>query len=292
MRTLTGEHVVLQPKSPESTASRAPPSHQQGTRLSTEFRQYLAEFVATFLLVFFGIGAVSSGAIANALQGLWQVATVWGFGLALAIYVSSHISGAHLNPAMTLALAVWNEFPWNKVPGYILAQVLGALVAGAANLALYGSVIADFELQHNITRGSPESIRSAMAFGEYFPNPAAFSNPNLVSTQVAFIAEVLGTAILAFMIFSLTDRRNKTLAGSEAAIPFLIGFTVAVLISVIAPLTQACLNPARDIGPRIIAYYAGWGNVAFGPSSTFIVYYVGPIVGAQIGAGFQVMAFR
>jgi glycerol uptake facilitator-like aquaporin len=104
-----------------------------------------------------------------------------------------------------------------------------------------------------------------------------------VSPLAAAGVEALGTAVLVFMIFALTDRRNG--AGPGALAPFLIGFTVAVLISVFAPITQAGWNPARDLGPRLVAFAAGWGEVAIpGPRNGFWVYIVGPLLGAPIGA--------
>jgi glycerol uptake facilitator protein len=102
---------------------------------------------------------------------------------------------------------------------------------------------------------------------------------------MAFLAEALGTLILALVVFAVTDGRNPGGPGNRLA-PMFIGLTVAALISVIAPLTQACFNPARDFGPRLFAYWAGWGTVAIpGPASTgFVtVYIVAPVLGAAVG---------
>ncbi|TPX31672.1 hypothetical protein SmJEL517_g05044 [Synchytrium microbalum] len=249
-------------------------------------RPFIAEFFGTFLFVFFGTAAVTSGVIVGALQGLWQVASVWGFGLAVAIYCSS-ASGAHLNPAITLGMAVWNGFSWTDVPGYIISQFSGAFMAGMVNLTLYSSVIADYESAHSIVRGSAQSIRSAMVFGEYYPNPAVFTDGNLVGLQVALTVEIFGTAILIFVILSLTDPKNKSVMNGFE--PFMIGFTLAILIAVLAPLNQCGLNPARDFAPRVVAYFAGWGSVAM---DGWWAYVVGPIVGAQIGAMLNVALMR
>ncbi len=135
-----------------------------------------------------------------------------------------------------------------------------------------------------------------MVFGEYFPNPDIIGTgeaaQSLISPVGAAFIEGFGTAILVLIIFALTDRRNAVIPTRNLT-PVLIGFTVAVLISVFAPLTQAGWNPARDFGPRIVAYFAGWGSVAIpGPSSGFWVYIVGPLIGGPLGAAVHEFLMR
>lgn len=258
--------------------------------MGSPLRVYLAEVAGTFLLVLFGTGSVAAAVLTGAQAGLWQVAVVWGFGVALAIYATAAVSGAHLNPAVSLALAIFRSvyFPWSRLLPYWAAQLTGAVVAGVVVLVVFGPFIDRFNVEHELERGGPGSEASAMVFGEYFPNPAIFgTGPEahaLVSPLAAVGVEALGTAILVFMIFALVDPRN---AGSPAWLaPFFIGFTVAVLISIFAPVTQAGWNPARDFGPRIVAFIAGWGEVAIpGPRNGFWIYIVGPLVGGPIGAG-------
>jgi len=115
-----------------------------------------------------------------------------------------------------------------------------------------------------------------------------------VSEHAAFLAEVLGTMILALVVFALTDERNAASPGARLA-PVFIGLTVSALISVIAPLTQACFNPARDFGPRVFAFFAGWGEIALpGSRGTgfLTVYIVAPVVGALLGAQLYDRALR
>ena len=148
---------------------------------------------------------------------------------------------------------------------------------------LFSPFIDRFEMANGIVRGAEGSQKSAMAFGEYFPNPAMFDSLT-VSPLHAFAVEAFGTAILAMVIFALTDRRNAGIP-TNGMVPFFIGFTVAALISLFAPITQAGWNPARDFGPRIVAAFAGWGEIAIpGPEGGFWVYILGPLVGAPIGA--------
>ena len=136
-------------------------------------RAWIAEAVGTFLLVLFGTGVVAAAVMTGAQMGLWQVAAVWAVGVAVAIYAASHISGAHLNPAVSLAFAIFRgrDFPARRLPFYWSAQLAGAVLAGLAVLVVFGSSISRFEESRDIVRGEPGSQLSAMAFGEYFPNP-------------------------------------------------------------------------------------------------------------------------
>jgi MIP family channel proteins len=248
------------------------------------------ELIGTYLLVLFGTGAVAASVYTGAQVGLWQVAAVWGFGVAIAIYVAAAISGAHLNPAVTLAFAVIRrgEFRLSNLPVYWAGQLAGAVLAGLTVLWTFGRLITRFETDRSLVRGTPGSELSAMGFGEYFPNPAMFGTgpaaEALVSPLQAAAVEGFGTAVLVLVVFAVTDRRNAAGPGARLA-PFFIGFTVAALISLFAPLTQAGWNPARDFGPRIVAFLAGWGEVAIpGPRYGFWVYIVGPLAGGLAGA--------
>lgn len=249
----------------------------------------VGEALGTFLLVLFGTGAVACAVLTGALQGLWQVAVVWGFGVTLAIYCSAALSGAHLNPAVSLAFALLrsDRFPPARLLPYVLAQLAGAIAAGLVVLAAFGPFLARFEAREGLTRGAPGSERAAMIFGEYFPNPAVFgTGPEaaaLVSPLGAMLIEALGTAILVFVIFALSDPDNAA-APEPTLVPFFIGFTVAALISLFAPITQAGWNPARDFGPRLVALLAGYGSIAIpGPRGGFWVYIVGPLLGGPVG---------
>jgi MIP family channel proteins len=251
----------------------------------------VGEVLGTFLLVLFGTGSVACAVLTGALQGLWQVAVVWGFGVTLAISCSAALSGAHLNPAVSFAFAICRpgSLPWGRLVPYWLAQLGGAVLAGLTVWAAFAPFLARFELQEGLVRGTAGSERAAMIFGEYFPNPAVFgTGPEaaaLVSPLAAMLVEGLGTAVLVLVIFALTDPENRA-APSPGLVPFFIGFTVAVLISLFAPITQAGWNPARDFGPRLVALLAGYGSVAIpGPQGGFWVYVVGPMLGGVVGGG-------
>lgn len=258
-------------------------------------RALLGEFVGTFILIFFGCGAVHSAVLTKTLTGLWQVGIVWGLGVMIAAYCVGAASGAHLNPAVSIALAAFGRFTWGRVGPYIVAQIAGAFVAAAVLFGVYHGIITMVS-----GPGRPLDVHTAMCYGEYYPNPDLIrpfvpeAGALMVSTTAAFFAEVVGTAILAFVVFATTDESNRGRPAERFA-PVFVGLTVTALICVIAPLTQACFNPARDFGPRLWAYFAGWGNVAIpGPNGHgfFTVYIVAPIVGAVIGAGVYQLLIR
>jgi len=250
----------------------------------------LAEYVGTFVLVFFGVGAVNAAVATGAQAGLWQVAVVWAVGVSLSIYASASLSGAHLNPAITLAAAIYEGFSWLRVIPYAIAQTAGAATASLVLYGMFSEAIIEFERRRGLLRGGPGSELSAMVFGEYFPNPSIFGTAEeawrVVGPFAAFLAELVGTAMLAFLICILTRDRN-TARPSAGTTPLFIGLTVAAIISVIAPLTQAGLNPARDFGPRLVSYFLGWGEIAIpGPRGGWLsVYVLGPFCGAVIGWG-------
>jgi glycerol uptake facilitator protein len=259
----------------------------------------VAEVLGTFLLIFFGCGSVHVAILIGDLSGGWQVGIVWGISIMLAIYVFGPISGAHINPAITIGLASWGLFPKNRVLPYVASQVCGAFVAATILFVLFHAYLADKEAARGVERGKPGSEITAMCYGEYFPNPGALASGEgqleiaeleqlnqKLSTLAACLAEILATAILALVVVSVTEPGNTS--GPQNLAPVFIGLTVTGLICVLAPLTQACLNPARDFGPRLFAFFAGWGPIALpGPRGLgfLTVYIISPIVGGILGVG-------
>jgi glycerol uptake facilitator protein len=248
----------------------------------------VGEFFGTFLLVFFGCGSVAAAVLTGAQVGIFQVAIVWGLGIATAIYLTGSLSGAHLNPAVSLALASAQGFPWRRVPGYVLMQFLGAFAASAVIYVSFAGPLRAFEASHAIFRGSPGSEASAMIFGEFFPNPGGrpfdARSAGLISPATAFLVEALGTGILALVILCTTHPRNASRPGVLTAAS--IGLTITLLISLFGPLTMAGFNPARDLAPRLFSALAGWGPMVFrvNGSGWLTVYILAPIVGGQAGA--------
>lgn len=256
------------------------------TMNSTLKGQCIAEFLGTGLIIFFGAGCVAALKLAGASLGLWEISIIWGLGVAMAIYLTAAISGAHLNPAVTLALCLFANFSKSKVLPYILAQIFGAFCAAALVYGLYYNLFFVFEQSHNMVRGSVESLDLASIFSTY-PNPH-------ISVLQAFLVEIVITAVLMALILSLTDDGNGIPRGPLA--PLLIGILIAVIGASMGPLTGFALNPARDLGPKIFAYFAGWGKVAFTGARDipyFLVPIFGPIIGAVLGAlGYKTLIGR
>lgn len=242
------------------------------------------ETIGTFILVFFGCGSVAATVLFSSHVGLFQVAAIWGSGVALAIYATRHLSCAHLNPAVSIAMAVGGRMNPEKLPTYLAGQFMGAALAALTLYGLFASAITEFELMHGIVRGTPNSVQTAMIFGEFFPNPGLGQKVS-VSLLNAFGAEAVGTFILVFFIMALTEGCNIG-RPDDALAPMFIGLTVAIIICILAPLTQAGLNPARDLAPRLVACLAGWGRAAFPePFHGFVtVYVLGPISGGVLSS--------
>jgi glycerol uptake facilitator protein len=244
-------------------------STDSSPRFRVPWRELFAEALGTFLIVQLGTGAVMSSVFTSNLQGLFQIASVWIIAVTVAIVVTAPISGAHLNPAISFSLALFRKFDWRKVLPYTAAQLVGATAGSAVNYFLYATVIRKYEAAQGLVRAT--SIESARAFGEYFSFP--------VTVAQAFGVEAFGTAVLAAVIFAVTHPRQEKNTSNSA--PLLIGLTVGALIGVLAPLTQGGFNPARDFGPRLVAYAAGWNQLAF---RHCWVYILAPLVGAPLGA--------
>ena len=249
-------------------------------------REFIGEALGTFVLVLFGCGSVAVSVLFDAYQGLMQIALAWGLGVMLAIYLTRHLSCAHLNPAVSLAMVVSGRMSARKMPVYIIAQFAGAILAALTLYALFAPSIIAYENAHKIIRGTTESIKTAMMFGEYYPNPGTKA---VVSLPLAMGAEALGTFLLVLMIFALTEGCNVGRPDNALA-PVFIGLTVTSIICLIAPLTQAGLNPARDLCPRLVAWLMGWGNAAFPDrvGGFFYVYILAPLLGGGIASVFFV----
>ena len=248
---------------------------------------FVGECLGTFLLVVFGCGSVATAVLTGAQVGIFQVAIVWGLGISTAIYLTGSLSGAHLNPAVTLAFAAWTDFPWKRLPRYWIAQFLGALLASLTLFFIFRGVLEAYESAHHIVRGTPGSEATAMIFGEYFPNPhgepLTASARAAVSTSTAFCVEALGTAILTMVVLSVNDEANTSRPQILTAAT--VGLTITMLISLLAPLTMAGFNPARDLAPRMVSAMAGWHDVPFATNGNgwLTVYIVAPLLGGWTG---------
>ena len=239
--------------------------------------QCTAEFLGTGLFLFFGIGCLSALKVAGASLGLWEICIIWGLGISLAVYLTSGISGGHLNPAVTVALWLFVCFLGRKVFPYIVSQVAGAFGGAVLAYVLYSTMFTEFESAHHIARGSVESLQLASIFSTY---PAAS-----LSIWHAALVEVVITSMLMGMIMALTDDGNGVPKGPLA--PLLIGLLVAVIGASTGPLTGFAMNPARDFGPKLFTWMESWRDIAMTGGRDipyFIVPIIAPLIGACLGA--------
>ncbi|AUX74245.1 MIP/aquaporin family protein [Erwinia pyrifoliae] len=244
---------------------------------STLKGQCIAEFLGTATIIFFGAGCVAAMKVAGSSFGQWEISIVWGLAVAMAVYLTAGISGAHLNPAVSVAMWLFANFDGRKVIPYALAQVAGAFCSAALVYGLYHNLFLDYEQTHQMVRGSVESLDLAGVFSTY-PNPH-------ISVGQAFLVELTITAIMMALIMALTDDGNGLPRGPIA--PLLIGLLIATIGASMGPLTGFALNPARDFGPKLFAWVAGWGSVAFTGGRDipyFLVPVFGPLLGASLGA--------
>lgn len=231
--------------------------------------ELVAEFFGTFILILFGVGVVAQ-VVAGGIGDHDSIAWAWGLGVMLGIYVAGRISGAHLNPAVTIALAVFQGFPGRKVVGYISAQVIGAFVAALIVRWNYSEVLAKFDPGHTITS---QGIFSTLPGNGIAP----------VSDLGALRDQIIGTAILVFMVFAITDARNS--APLANLTPFIVGLLVVGIGMAWGTNAGYAINPARDFGPRLASYLTGFDSAWYDQYGHlyFWVPLVGPIIGALIG---------
>jgi glycerol uptake facilitator protein len=248
---------------------QVPSAHPWEPRLLHEL---VAEFFGTMMILLFGIGVVAQVVATTGLGDHDSIAWAWGLGVMLGIYVAGRISGAHLNPAVTIALAMYRGFPWRKVAPYAFAQTLGAFIAALIVRWDYTEVLAKFDPGH--------TLKSQFVFSTL---PGNGANP--VSDWGAFRDQIIGTAILLFLIFAITDGRNTSPLANLA--PFIIGLLVVGIGMAFGTDAGYAINPARDFGPRLAEYLTGYHHAwrdQYG-HLYFWVPIVGPIIGALIGAG-------
>lgn len=250
--------------------------------------ELFSEFLGTMVLILFGLGATAvavvglpgSGRQEGAFgAGNWIIIS-WGWGLAvaLAVYVAGGVSGAHINPAVTLGLAVRRGFPWHKVVPYWFAQVVGAFAGAAIVYGSYHSAIEAFEHTNHFSRN-----KDLGAFPVFATFPAEYFHGNWWGP---FVDQVIGTALLVGVIAALLDLRNQAPKANMA--PWMIGLVVAAIGFSWGTNAGYAINPARDFGPRLLTYAAGWGKVAFpGTAGNFSNFWwipiAGPLVGGVIG---------
>ena len=233
--------------------------------------ELLGEFAGTMILILFGVGVVAQ-VVAGGLGNHDSIAWAWGLGVTLGVYTAARASGAHLNPAVTLALAVWKGFSWLKVVPYWIAQFLGAFVAALLVRWNYNEVLAQKDPNH--------TLKTQFVFSTL---PGNGSLP--VHEWGAFRDQIIGTAILMFLIVAITDLRNTSPAANLA--PLIIGLLVVGIGMAWGTNAGYAINPARDLGPRLAQYLTGYGTAWRDQYGNFYYWVpiVGPLIGGVLGAG-------
>jgi len=234
-------------------------------------REAAAEFLGTFVLIAFGTGVVAQKVLSGGADGsALGIHLAWGLAVMMGIYASAGVSGAHLNPAVSLALAARRGFPWGKLPAYVAAQVAGAFSGAALTYLTYREAFDHFD-------SGVRAVSGATATAGIF---ATYPQPYL-SLGGGFLDQVVGTALLMLGIFAISDRRN---AGPVAGGPVLVGGLVAVIGMSFGTNAGYAINPARDLGPRLFTALAGWGGEVFrAGNGWWWVPIVAPCLGALVG---------
>jgi glycerol uptake facilitator protein len=243
--------------------------------------ELIAEFLGTFVLMLFGEGVVAMvvlfptktpGEIIHG--GFTNITLAWGLAVTMGIYIAGKVSGAHLNPAVTLALAVFRGFSWGKVVPYFIAQTAGAFAAAAL---VYWNYLPAFQ------QVDPQRDHTAGVFTTFPAYPAL--------PQAGFLDQLIGTGLLVLLIFAITDEFNMP-PGANLA-PLMIGLVVVAIGMSFGGMHGYAINPARDFGPRLFTVVAGFRNNGLTDGGhVWWVPVVAPLLGGIAGAGLYDFAIR
>ena len=269
-------------------------------RLGGTWGELLAEFLGTFIILAFGDGVVAMAVAALPGSGRAQTPTTiflaagdwlliawgWAFAVAFAIYIAGGVSGAHLNPAVTLAFAVRRKFPWKKVLPYWAAQLTGAFAGAALVYAVYFEAIDAFNKATKTARDASGGLATFSIFATF---PAPYFGGN---NWGPFLDQIVGTMFLLMIIAAIVDERNMGGFDKHLA-PLMVGLLIAAIGISYGANAGYAINPARDLGPRLFAWMAGWGQVAMPGTvdGSFSWYFWVPIVGPLIGGVIGVVIY-
>ncbi|QCI15981.1 MIP/aquaporin family protein [Buchnera aphidicola] len=242
-------------------------------------QQCFFEFFGTGLIVFFGIGCLAASKLTNVSFSQFEISCIWGLAVSISIYFSSSISGAHLNPAITIFFWLSSKINKKKVLPYIFSQIFGAFFFTTLIYFLYYDLFILFKNKNNIIIGTQESLNLASIFCVY---------PNYKNSFIYdILVEIFSTAFFMIILLEFNNKKNIFFLYHNSILPILIGILVCMINLVITPLNNISLNPARDLGPKILLSLTGWGFFAFsGGNSNFlycIIPIIGPILGTNLG---------
>ncbi|GAB6099133.1 MIP/aquaporin family protein [Halanaerocella petrolearia] len=228
------------------------------------FGECVAEVIGTAILLFFGAGVVANLVLIEASIGWWELCLLWGLGVAMAVYITGGVSGAHINPAVTVGLAAVGDFSWKKVVPYCVSQIIGAFLGAAGAYFIYAE----------------QFVNKTAANMTIFHTIAMGNIPN----SKAMMIELILTAILLMGVLAMTEPLNSS-APKGLGPALAIGILVAGIGGVGGKLTGFAINPARDFGPKLFTALAGWGTTPFTAHNYYFwVPIVGPLLGGVLGA--------
>ncbi|ARO68254.1 aquaporin [Xylella fastidiosa subsp. pauca] len=248
------------------------------------FGELISEAIAMFIIIALGESAAAMYILYDPSpyqNAYWGLCISWGLAVTIAIYVTASVSGTHANPAVTLALALYRGFPWKKVLPYWAAQVIGAFIGAMIVYQLYSPVIDYYNHIHQLTRDA------GGAAGVFF------TSTGMAITPIHALGdEIILTAFLIFGIFAITERFNEAAPTANSG-ALVIGLLVATIGACMGYLEGWAINPARDLGPRLFAFLAGWGESAFpGKDHYWWIPIIGPLIGGVMGAtAFQCLIY-
>ncbi|MGI8536652.1 MAG: MIP/aquaporin family protein [Mycobacteriales bacterium] len=228
-----------------------------------------AEFFGTMILILFGVGVVAQVVTGKgALGDHDSISWAWGLGVTLGVYVAARLSGAHINPAVTIALAAFKGFEWRKVGPYCFAQTAGAFVAALIVRVTYADLIGGVD---------PDHTKATQGIFSTSPNVG-------VSIPTAFMDQIVGTAILVFVVFALTTAINNPPMANIG--PLIVGLLVVAIGMAWGANAGYAINPARDFGPRLASWITGYEDAFFSANGDQLYFWlpiVAPIIGGLIG---------
>lgn len=244
------------------------------------FGEFIAEVFGTFILVLLGVGVVANVGLAPRMGSPasfnWLTINIgWCFAVVVAVYTVAGVSGAHINPAVTLAMAVKRGFPWSKVIPYWAAQMIGAFLGALGVFLVYREGLVAAGLPNVFTTGPGSAFATT-----YWGVDAAREAVATYSVLTATIAEILGTAVLLWGVLSAFDNKNMAVGANLG--PLMIGFAVLVVGTSLGGASGYAINPARDLAPRIFAALIGSPGV-FEGTYWLIAPVIGPFIGGLVG---------
>jgi len=243
-------------------------------------REFIAELLGTFVLILIGNGSVAQSTFSIGSKGtFFSVNWGWGLGVLLGVVVSGGVSGGHINPAVTVAVATLGKFPWRKVPHYLAAQYLGSFLASCVLFLVYWDALVKYEHEVSAYRTTPDT---AMIFTTF---------PRYHLTWIGGVTDqFFGTALLLVAVCAITDRKNMQV--SKQLVPLFIGLTVLAIGVSFGFNCGYAINPARDFAPRIFTAISGWGLKVFTYRHWWLVPIFACHLGAIVGAWFYYLAIE